>query len=67
MAKGRGRIHVLTPFTNTTAIMNSKPGDAYPKDWDKEAGAGQAMVQVKRREAMGIKKTPILRGVTTPK
>lgn len=65
MAKGRRVIKCLTPFTDTVATMNGSFSDAYVKNWDKEAGAGQAMVQVRRRTGMGIKKTPIGKGVTT--
>lgn len=66
MAKGRGKIRVLTPFTDTVSTNNSKfPADAFVKDWDKEAGAGQQMVRIRKRRNEGIRKTPIGRGVTT--
>ena len=65
MAKGRRVIQNLTPFTDTVATNNSSFADAYVKDWDKEAGFGQAMDRCKKRRGQGIKKTPIGKGVAT--
>lgn len=65
MVKGRQVITVLTPVANTDVANNSTFDDAFVKNWDKQPGAGQAMVRVRKRIRQGIKRTPIGKGVTT--
>lgn len=48
----------------TTARLNASPSDAFVLDHDKVAGFQQQLHRVKKREAMGVKKTPTGRSVT---
>jgi hypothetical protein len=63
MAARRGKVVAITPFTQSVGVNNGTFGDAYVKDWDKEAGAGQQIVRVKKRVREGARMTPTGQGV----
>lgn len=58
MAKGRGRIHVLTRFTDTVGLRFNKLADRFVPGWDKRVGAGQQIDRVQDRLRMGDTMTP---------
>lgn len=64
MAKGRGRIRVLTPFTDTVGLrFNNWRKDAFVPGWDKSVNGDQQVQRVKDRAEMGDIMTPRGKGV----
>lgn len=55
------RIKKVTPFTQTVRgnQQGTNLGGMFHKDWDKAAGAEQAMVRTAERKAQGQKMTPL--------
>lgn len=54
-----GPIRKVGPFTQTVAALNSKPRDAIVGRTDRAPGDGQHLDRVRKRAAMGQKKTPM--------
>lgn len=59
-------VTLIAPPVRTEEAVFSKFESAFTPDWDKSAGAQQAMDRNKQRAAMGQKKTPLLGGVLKP-
>lgn len=63
----RRRITQVTPMTQTCRVnqQTSTAAGMFHKNWDREAGAGQALVRLDRRVSEGQKKTPLGAGKLT--
>lgn len=67
MAKGRGRVHVVTPTTKTVAAQfgafdrafTVPGGEGFTPRWDKTASGQQGMDRAQARARMGRKRTPL--------
>lgn len=64
MAKGRGRIRVLTTFTDTVGLRFNKLADRFVPHWDKSVNGEQQVARVRDRAEMGDIMTPRGKGVT---
>ena len=52
-------IHRVVPLTNTVGRIRGDFPRTFPRNWDKDCGAGQGAAHIQPRAAMGKKMTPI--------